>query len=169
MNNEEETAYIHGLLNLMKDRPNGYYIADEGAAQLGFSDRDSLALMRRLESEKLATENYATNMLITSHGLQIARGEGGYQGYLERQKQEQQRKDKRESRSALGSFLSGWAGVLGLLISGYTLWDSHQTSSELDALRKQVHRLEQVQASDSIRSAAQQKAHVTSPGLARHN
>jgi hypothetical protein len=150
MTNEEETAYIHGLLNLMKDRPQGYYIADEGAAELGFNDINSFDLIRRLQSEGLATENYATNMLLTPLGRQIARGPGGYQGHLLRQAQEQQRKDSRESRSALGSFLSGWAGVAGLLIAAYTLWDSHQNSSELDTLRKQVRRLEQAHARDSV-------------------
>jgi hypothetical protein len=155
MSNEEETAYIHGLLQLMKERPNGYYIADEGAPQLGFSDTDSFALMRRLESEGLATSNYATNMIITPHGLRIARGEQGYQGHLARQAQEQQRKDNREARSALGSFLSGWAGVAGLLLAGYTLWDAHQNASELETVRKQVRRLEQAHARDSLRAATQ--------------
>jgi hypothetical protein len=157
MTNEQESAYIHALLDLMKDRRDGYYIGDEGPLQLGFDSLDSYALMRRLESEGLATNNYATNMLITPIGLQIARGEGGYKGHLERQAQEQRRKDQRESRSALGSFLSGWAGVVGLLIAAYTLWDSHQNSSELDTLRKQVHRLEQAHTSDSLRAATQPK------------
>lgn len=163
MSNEEEAGHIHGLLDLMKDRPSGYYIADEGAAKLDFDDRYSYALMRRLESEGLAKENYATNMLITPLGLQIARGPGGYQGHLARQAQEQQRKDQREARSALGSFLSGWAGVVGLLIAGYTLWDSHQNSSELDALRKQIHQLEKAHTRDSISTTAKEKLLITLP------
>jgi len=165
MTNEQEIAYLHGLLDLMKDRRDGYYIADEGALQLGFDNQDSFALMQRLESDGLATTNYGTNMLITPLGLQIARGEGGYQGHLARQAHEQRRKDQREARSALGSFLSGWAGVAGLLIAIYTLWDSHQNSSELDTLRKQVRRLEQAHARDSLRTVTKQKLPVAAPVL----
>jgi hypothetical protein len=163
MTNEEETHYIHQLLDIMKNQPNGYFIADEGAAHLGFNDQESLVLMRRLASEQLAMPNYGTNMISTPHGLHIARSEGGYQGYLTRQTREQQQRDSRESRSALGSFLSGWAGVAGLLIAVYTLWDAHQNSSEVDALRKHISRLEQAHTNDSIRAAAQQKQSVALP------
>lgn len=166
MTNEQEIAYIHGLLDLMKDRRDGYYVADEGAPQLGFDEQDSFALMQRLKSEGLATTNYATNMLLTPLGAQIARGEGGYQGHLIRQAQEQRRKDQRESRSALGSLLSGCAGVVGLLIAAYTLWDSHQNSSELDTLRKQIRRLERAHASDSLSAATQLKLPVVTPAPA---
>jgi hypothetical protein len=157
MTNDEETNYIHGLLDLMKDRPNGFFVADEGMPKLGFGQGDYSALMRRLEEEKLATPNYATNMVITAQGLQIAREPGGYKAYLKKQQQSQFSKSIQEALGAYGSIISGVAGVVGVLIAGASLIDSHQTASELDGLRTQVKEQTKNQSATEARLAALEK------------
>lgn len=153
MNNEQETQYIHQLLDLMKDRPYGYYVAEDGMIALKFSRQDYPVLMRRLEEEKLATRQDGTRMILTSNGMTIARGPGGYNGYQAEQQRQQQRKSTQEGRSATGSYIGGIAGVLGVIIALFSFWDSHQTAGELDSLRQQVQQLTQTQAATQARLA----------------
>lgn len=153
MTNEQETQYIHQLLDLMKDRPHGYFVADDGIQALGYGYKEYPVLMRRLEEENLATVNYATSMILTSHGTTIARGPGGYNGYQAAQQQQQQRKSTQEARSATGSYVGGIAGVIAAGIAAFALWDSHQTSGEVDSLRQQVQQLTRAQAAAQARLA----------------
>lgn len=137
----QEKAYIHGLLPRLLDSDNSILLAED-LVKAGYSPKESSPVIERLETEGIANRGYATFVILTPLGRQIARDPGGYTAHLRRLRWQTSVKTIHEALGAYGSILSALAGIVGVAIASYSLSDSRKATSELDGLRTRVHDLE---------------------------
>jgi hypothetical protein len=140
MTEEEEITLIQQLFDLMGNAPLESLHYKDVKDCIGSTEAIWAAIFDRLLNEGLleSNANFASLVHLTALGRTIAAAPNGYIEYLRQKQSTETRTQHNEDRSALGSFLSGVAGVAGLFISAFSFWQSCQTSNSLDKTEAEV-------------------------------
>jgi len=129
IHDELESTHIHEELARMLEHP---HVPVTVGSKIPYKERYALVL--RMQDEKLAeSTQVGTQMLITAHGIHVARHPGGYKGYLQSLVDAKAKEDR---RSKINTHIALWATVFGglsFLATIYTIADSRGTDDKLDA------------------------------------
>ncbi|RZJ94738.1 MAG: hypothetical protein EOO60_02370 [Hymenobacter sp.] len=158
MTSQEEEDIVHYVLAEMIPEPQRVsdlrsLLANKSAELIHYAN----VILEKLMSEGLARQAMPTHghyaIALTPNGIQVARQEGGYKGYLTLRREEKAEKElveKRTIQATLDGVRANWwavrVSVVGLVLS--TLFSiiatcqSRDTAAELDKTKAQLETLQ---------------------------
>lgn len=171
--NQQEEAIIQDLLPKMLEQP-GHPYPLTGTVPEAYI----VVILNRLTTEGLVTlfnpseRDYVVRL--TTKGVTVARHNGGYQGYLQAEQQNQIERDTREQKTAqatLDSVRANWwavrvslGGILvGAIFSAISLVKSNSTASDLDVANAKIKLLQQQVQALSAPAPAAARPQITPP------
>ncbi|RPD43660.1 hypothetical protein DNI29_23270 [Hymenobacter sediminis] len=138
-----------GYIGLLQGDPALNISKDEGRFLRGAMEKMGLLINHDGPNQNGLSE-------LTNQGTSIAKSDGGYLGYLERERKEKHQQQQKEeeatqihklaAKATLDSTkwakISGLAALIAIAISIYSLFDSKQDKAEANALKERIDVLE---------------------------
>jgi hypothetical protein len=160
---EKEVDIVHKLLAYMLEKPGRINYLPDMLSTYGIDPQLRSLILNKLETDnlvKIPNRDGANRliMVLTPHGLNIARHPGGYLGYLEEQRQQillqekaQAKKEQLDRQTTLDGVKANWwavrvsiAGiVVGAFFSIISLVQSANTAADLEIAKKEIILLKQ--------------------------